>query len=49
MSEPADTVWEGRYIVVKKQGTWEYVSRARGIQAAVILAIDDGEVILVEQ
>ncbi len=34
---------------MKKQGTWEYVSRARGIQAAVILAIDDGEVILVEQ
>ena len=45
----AETVWAGQYIVVKKQGTWEYVSRARGIQAAVILAIDDGEVILVEQ
>lgn len=45
----AETVWEGEYIVVKKQGTWEYVSRARGIQAAVILAIDEGDVILVEQ
>ena len=45
----AETVWAGQYIVVKKQGTWEYVARARGIQAAVILAIDDGEVILVEQ
>jgi ADP-ribose pyrophosphatase len=45
----AETVWEGKYILVKKQGTWEYVSRARGIQAAVILAIDDGDVILVEQ
>lgn len=42
-------VWEGRYIVVNKQGTWEYVSRARGIQAAVILAVDQGEVLLVEQ
>ena len=49
MSEPAETVWEGRFIVVKKQGTWEYVARARGIQAAVILAIDHGDVILVEQ
>jgi ADP-ribose pyrophosphatase len=49
MSEPVETVWEGRFITVKKQGTWEYVGRARGIQAAVILAIDKGEVILVEQ
>ena len=49
MSEPIETVWEGRFIVVKKQGSWEYVSRARGIQAAVILAVDHGDVILVEQ
>ena len=49
MSEAAETAWEGRFIVVKKQGSWEYVARARGIQAAVILAIDDGDVVLVEQ
>ena len=49
MSEPAETVWAGRFITVKKQGSWEYVARARGIQAAVILAIHEGEVILVEQ
>lgn len=49
MNEPAETVWEGRYIAVKRRGNWEYVSRARGIQAAVILAIDDGHVLLVEQ
>jgi len=49
MSEPVETVWQGRFITVKKQGSWEYVGRARGIQAAVILAIDAGEVILVEQ
>ncbi len=49
MSEAAETAWEGRFIVVKKQGSWEYVARARGIQAAVILAIDHGDVILVEQ
>ena len=33
MSEATETVWEGRFIVVKKQGAWEYVARARGIQA----------------
>ncbi|MDB5692993.1 MAG: hydrolase [Alphaproteobacteria bacterium] len=44
-----ETVWEGKYIKVTKQGTWEYVSRTRDVTAAVILAIDDGEVILVEQ
>jgi len=49
LSEATETVWEGRFIVVKKQGTWEYVARARGIQAAVILAIDHGDIILVEQ
>jgi ADP-ribose pyrophosphatase len=43
------TVWEGKYIKVIKQGTWEYVSRTRGVTAAVILAIHEGHVILVEQ
>ena len=43
------TVWEGKYIKVTKQGTWEYVSRTRDVTAAVILAVDDGHVILVEQ
>ena len=50
---PIETRWEGRFITVKQQGTWEYVSRSRGIHAAVILAIDEGDdgrhVILVEQ
>ena len=50
---PIETQWEGRFITVKQQGTWEYVSRSRGIHAAVILAIDDGpdgrHVMLVEQ
>ena len=50
---PIETRWEGRFITVKQQGSWEYVSRSRGIHAAVILAIDDGtdgrHVILVEQ
>jgi ADP-ribose pyrophosphatase len=42
-------VWQGRFITTKVNGKWEYVSRARGIKAAVILAIDDGHVLLVEQ
>lgn len=46
---PSQIMWEGKYLLVRKHGTWEYVSRARGIQAAVILAIDEDAVILVEQ
>jgi ADP-ribose pyrophosphatase len=44
-----EIVWQGKYILVRKQGTWEYVSRTRGIGAAVMLAIDDGKALLVEQ
>ena len=47
---PDEIVWQGNYITTHKQGRWEFVSRARGIRAAVILAIDeDDHVILVEQ
>ena len=46
---PEETVWTGKYIVTKRRGPWEYVGRARGIGAAVILAIEDGHVLLVEQ
>ncbi|MEH6756245.1 MAG: NUDIX hydrolase [Parasphingorhabdus sp.] len=42
-------MWEGRFITAKRQGRWEYVSRSRGIKAAVILAVDDDHVLLVEQ
>jgi len=49
MDEPVEIVWSGKYLIAKKRGTWEYVSRSHGICAAVILAIDAGEVILVEQ
>ena len=49
MTDSAESVWEGKYIKVTKQGTWEYVSRTRGVTAAVILAVDEGHVILVEQ
>ncbi len=45
----AATVWEGKYLKVRKLGTWEFVSRTRGVTAAVMLAVDDGHIILVEQ
>jgi ADP-ribose pyrophosphatase len=48
--EEERTVWQGRFITAKTKGKWEFVSRARGIKAAVILAVDDANhVILVEQ
>lgn len=48
--EPEITRWQGRFIAAKTRGRWEYVSRARGIKAAVILAITpEDEVVLVEQ
>ena len=49
MSNAEETVWEGKYLAAKRRGKWEYVSRTRNISAAVILAIDEGDVILVEQ
>ena len=49
MSEPVETMWQGKFIIAKREGRWEYVSRSRGIRAAVIIAIDDGHVLLVEQ
>jgi len=47
---PDEVVWQGKYITARKKGRWEYVSRSRGIRAAVILAVDEADhVILVEQ
>lgn len=52
--EPEEIMWAGKYVTAKKKGRWEYVSRSRGIRAAVILPLleeADGtvSVILVEQ
>ena len=49
MSDKAEIAWQGKFIAVKTEGRWEYVSRVRGISAAVILAVDEDHVILVEQ
>ena len=46
-------MWEGKFITAKRRGRWEYVGRARGISAAVIIAIDDApdgrHILLVDQ
>jgi len=44
-----EIVWQGKYIVAKRDGQWEWAARARDIGAVVILAVDDGHVLLVEQ
>ena len=46
---PEEIRWQGKFITAKQRGRWEYVGRAGGIRAAVIVAIDDGHVLLVEQ
>lgn len=47
------THWAGNYLAIHQEGRWEYVSRVRGIGAAVLLAIDKDPagdyIILVEQ
>ncbi len=52
-SPPEEIMWEGRFITAKRRGSWEYVGRARGIRAAVIVAIDEApdgrHVLLVDQ
>jgi ADP-ribose pyrophosphatase len=49
MTDRAETMWEGRFLAVRRRGSWEYAERAHGITAAVIVAIDAGSVLLVEQ
>ena len=51
MADDADVEvpWRGRFIEVKRRGSWEYVTRPHGVRAAVIVAIDDGHVLLIEQ
>jgi len=49
MDEPEQILWQGRFVEVRRRGKWEYAGRPGGVRAAVILAIDDGHVILAEQ
>ena len=43
------TIWEGKYLSVVKDGNWEYVERRDDIGAAVIVAMDGEHVLLIEQ
>ena len=49
MSPPAVTEWQCKWLSVKREGPWEYVSRVGGVSAVVIVAEHDGQLILVEQ
>lgn len=46
---PEEIMWSGKWITAKRRGPWEYVTRARSIRAAVIVALDGDHVVLVEQ
>jgi ADP-ribose pyrophosphatase len=46
---PEQVEWAGQFVVAKRRGRWEYAGRARNIRAAVILALDAGHVLLIEQ
>jgi ADP-ribose pyrophosphatase len=46
---PDQIMWQGRFVEVRRRGKWEYAGRPGGVRAAVILAIDDGHVILCDQ
>jgi ADP-ribose diphosphatase len=46
---PAKVMWEGKFVRAMKRERWEYVSRARNVNAVVIVAEDDGKVVLIDQ
>ena len=46
---PLEVPWRGKFVEIRKRGRWEFAGRTRNIQAAVILALDAGDVILIDQ
>ena len=46
---PETVEWTGKFVEVRRHGKWEFAGRPGGIRAAVILALDAGQVLLVEQ
>ncbi|RYY39070.1 MAG: NUDIX hydrolase [Sphingomonadales bacterium] len=45
-----ETLFAGKWLTVRRQGIWEYVSRTGGNNAVVIVAIDDDDhVLLIDQ
>ncbi len=47
--EIEETLWTGKWLTARRRGRWEYVARNGDMRAVVILAIDDGDVILIDQ
>lgn len=46
----SEVVWAGKWLEVRREGSWEYVERKGKIGAAVIVAIDgEDHILLVEQ
>ena len=45
----AETLWTGKFLSVLKQGRWEYAERPGQMGAAVIVAVDAGHLLLIEQ
>ena len=46
----SETLWQGSFLAVEREGSWEYAVRTNEISAAVIVAVDDeGQLLLVEQ
>lgn len=45
----SDTVWRGEHLEVRRDANWEYAARVGDRAAVVIVAIDEGHIILVEQ
>ena len=47
---PIETLYEGKYLALRREGSWEYVERHRARGAAFILAVTAArEIVLVEQ
>ena len=44
-----ETVWEGKFLKVVRDGRWEYAERTGDIDAAVIVAVHEGHLLLIEQ
>lgn len=51
MDEPLETLFEGRWLRVRRRGRWEYAERTHGDGMAVIIiaVTPDGNVLFVEQ
>ena len=49
MTDSVETPWRGKWLEVRVAGRYEYAARVGDMNAAVVLAVDAGAVILVEQ